>query len=207
MTSISIIGVGNMGSAIASIAVKGGAEVQLIARDAEKGAAAAVSSGATAATYGDALTGDVVVLALPYPAIAEVLATYGSQLSGKTIVDISNPVDFFTFDSLVTPADGSAAHVISRAVPGATVLKAFNTTFAATLGSGQVGGLPTTVLIVGDDTAAKAELAAVIQAGGVGAIDAGSLKRARELEAMGFLQLTLAATEKVGWASGFAVVK
>ena len=86
------------------------------------------------------------------------------------------------------------------------MLKAFNTTFAATLASGTVGSLPTTVLIAGDDADAKALLAEIVTAGGLAAIDAGALRRARELEAIGFLQITLAAGEKVSWTGGFGVV-
>ena len=84
------------------------------------------------------------------------------------------------------------------------MLKAFNTTFAATLAATTVGPKPT-VFIAGDDTAAEAALADLITAGGVHAIDAGSLARAHELEAIGFLQLTLAA-EKISWTGGFGVV-
>lgn len=69
-----------------------------------------------------------------------------------------------------------------------------------------VGPLTTTVLIAGDDADAKAALADVVTSGGLNAIDAGPLKRARELEAVGFLQLTLAANEKVSWTGGFGVV-
>jgi len=87
------------------------------------------------------------------------------------------------------------------------VLKAFNTNFAGTLASGTVGGsMPTTVLIAGDDASAKAQLSAIVTDGGLRAIDAGSLSRARELEALGFLQLTLAAGEKISWTGGFAGV-
>ena len=84
---------------------------------------------------------------------------------------------------------------------------AFSTPFAATLVSGTVGAERTTVLIAGDDADAKASLAAVIEAGGLRAVDAGSLRRARELEAFGFLQLTLAAGDKTSWTSGFALAK
>jgi hypothetical protein len=210
MTSITIIGAGNMGSAIAGIAAKGGASVQVLTREDEQATVAANTAGGStvAGVIGDAITGDIVVLALPYPAVSDVLAQYAGRLDGKTIVDITNPLDFSTFDSLVVPADSSAAQEIAATVPAAKVLKAFNTTFAGTLSSGQVGGQqPNTVLIAGDDSDAKAALASVIEAGGIATIDAGSLKRARELEAMGFLQLTLAASEKVSWMGGFAVVK
>ncbi len=85
------------------------------------------------------------------------------------------------------------------------MVKAFNTTFAATLG-GSVGDHPTTVLIAGDDAAAKTLVGDVVTAGGLRAVDAGAQSRARELEALGFLQITLAAGEKVPWTGGFAVV-
>ena len=191
MTTVSIIGNGNMGTAIGDIVAAGGNTVEFIGRDADA-----------------AITGDIVVLAVGYPAVAEIIAAHGEKLAGKVVVDITNPLNFETFDSLVVPADGSAASVIAGQLPDSTVLKAFNTNFAATLASKSVGGAaPTTVLIAGDDSDAKALLASVLGAAGVDAVDAGSMARARELEAIGFLQLTLAVQEKVGWAAGFALTK
>jgi hypothetical protein len=122
------------------------------------------------------------------------------------VVDITNPLNFETFDSLTVPADSSAAAEIAAALPQSRVLKAFNTTFAGTLAAGTVGDLTTTVLIAGDDADAKSILAGVITSGGLKAIDAGSLSRARELEAIGFLQITLAANEKIAWTGGFGIV-
>ncbi|AYG04660.1 NADPH-dependent F420 reductase [Gryllotalpicola protaetiae] len=191
MTSVTIFGSGNMGSAIAGVLASGGASVQHI------------GSSETNAQ----VTGDIVVLAVPYPALAAIATNYGEQLAGKVVVDITNPLDFETFDALVVPEGSSAAAQLQQSVPGAHVLKAFNTNFAATLASGQIGPEKTTVLIAGDDDAAKSALAAAIEAGGLAAIDAGSLRRAHELEALGFLQLTLAVGEKIGWNAGFAVVK
>jgi predicted dinucleotide-binding enzyme len=69
-----------------------------------------------------------------------------------------------------------------------------------------VGDQPTTVLIAGDDADAKAQLGDLVTAGGLRAVDAGSLARARELEAVGFLQMTLSARDTVPWTGGFAVV-
>jgi predicted dinucleotide-binding enzyme len=205
MADITIIGAGNMGSAIAGVVTSGGKSVQILARDEAR--AAAANARATVGTIGDPITSDIVVLALPYPAVDEVLAAYAGQLDGKVLVDLTNPLDFSTFDSLVVPAGASAAAGIAEKVPGARVLKAFNTTFAATLASGTVGSEKTSVLIAGDDADAKAALAALLLAGGLKAVDAGSLKRAHELEALGFLQLTLAATEKTSWTSGFALAE
>ena len=188
MAHISIIGTGNMGQAIAAVAGRGGHTVSLL------GPADL-----------DAPLGDVVVLAVPYPAIADVLAARGANLAGKIVVDITNPLNFETFDSLTVAADGSATAEIAAALPDSRVLKAFNTTFAGTLAAATVGPLTTTVLIAGDDADAKTELAGIVTSGGLKAIDAGSLARARELEAIGFLQITLAAGEKISWTGGFGV--
>ncbi len=189
MTTVSIVGTGTMGAAIAGLVDKAGHSAQLLG---SKDASTPV-------------TGEVVVLAVPYPAISEVLAQRGEQLAGKVVVDITNPVDFASFDSLTVPADSSAAAEIAAALPTSRVLKAFNTTFAATLAAGTIGQQPTTVLIAGDDAAAKSQLVQIVTAGGLQALDAGSLRRARELEALGFLQLTLAAAHKISWTGGFTV--
>ena len=190
MTHISIIGAGNMGQAISALATEGGNTVEVFnTSDADK-----------------PVTGDIVVLAVPYPAVADIVSQRADQLAGKVVVDITNPLDFETFDSLVVPSDGSAADEISSGLPDSRVLKAFNTNFAATLASGRVGELLTTVLIAGDDQDAKSLLADVVTAGGLRALDAGALSRARELEALGFLQLTLAAGEKISWTGGFGAV-
>lgn len=84
-------------------------------------------------------------------------------------------------------------------------MKAFNTNFAATLVSGELGGGPTVVQLAGDDDAAKKLLADVLTAAGLTVADAGALKRARELEALGFLQMVLAVREQISWTGGFAV--
>ena len=191
MAHVSILGAGNMGPAIASLVTKGGNTVELFrSGDADK-----------------PVTGEVVVLAVPYPAVADVIAQRREQLAGRIVVDITNPMNLETFDSLVVPADGSATAEIAAALPQSRVVKAFNTNFAATLASGTIGELPTTVLIAGDDADAKAQVAGIVTAGGsLRAIDAGDLRRARELEALGLLQITLAAAEKIAWTGGFAVV-
>ncbi|WP_028245591.1 NADPH-dependent F420 reductase [Pseudoclavibacter soli] len=192
MSTITVIGQGNIGKAVEAIAQRGGNTVQFVGHEADA-----------------TIEGDIVVLAVPYPALAEIAGHLGAQLAGKTVVDVTNPLDFNTFDSLVVPADASAAAELQAQLPAAKVLKAFNTNFAATLATGKVGSSDqtTTVLIAGDDEAAKAALGEFVTAGGLNAVDAGSLKRARELEAIGFVQLTLGAGEKIGWDAGFALVK
>ena len=190
MTTVSIIGTGNMGSAIGAIVAAGGNSVEVVGRDAS-----------------DPITGDIVVLAVPHFAIDEIVAARGADLAGRIVVDITNPLNFETFDSLVVPADGSRASELAKSLPESRVLKAFNTNFAATLATKTVGDAhPTTVLVAGDDDLAKQALIDIVRAGGVNAVDAGSLSRARELESVGFLQLTLAVQEKVGWNAGVALV-
>jgi predicted dinucleotide-binding enzyme len=189
MAKISIIGTGNMGQAIAGIAAKGGHEVELL----------------NTSHAAQAVTGDIVVLAVPYPSVAAVLSERADQLAGKVVVDITNPIDFATFDGLTVPADSSAAAEIAAALPTARVVKAFNTNFGGTLASGSIGSQTTTVLVAGDDADAKALLGGIVAAAGLKTVDAGSLKRARELEALAFLQITLAAGEKISWTGGFAV--
>ena len=207
MSAVTVIGTGNVGSAVAGVVAKGGASVQILGRTAGKADALAAQLGGTAGAVGDAITGEIVVLAVPYDALAGIAEQYGSQLDGKILVDVTNPVDMTTFDGLTVPADSSAAAELQARVPSAKVLKAFNTNFAGTLASGQVGDVPTTVLVAGDDADAKQALVDVVTAGGVAAAAIGSLKRARELEAFAFLQISLAAQEIVGWGGGFALRK
>ena len=190
MTTVSIIGKGNMGGAIASIVTAAGITPQIVDQGQDD----------------VAVTGDIVVLAVPHPAVAEIISARGAELAGKVVVDITNPVNFETFDSLVVPADSSKAAEIATALPDSKVVKAFNTTFAGTLAAGTVGGETTTVIVAGDDADAKDAVKAFVTASGLKVKDAGALKRARELEAFGFLQIGLAASEQVGWTGGFAVV-
>lgn len=190
MATYTVFGTGNMANAIGGVLAAGGAAVDYVSHEQNTGAN---------------VTGDVVVLAVPHHAVSEIIGAHRDALAGKIIVDITNPLNFETFDSLVVPAGSSKATEIQNELPGARVLKAFNTNFAATLASGKVGETKTTVLVAGDDADAKAVLVAGVKAGGLNAIDAGSLKRAHELEAIGFLQLTLAAGETISWAGGFAL--
>ncbi len=190
MALITVIGTGSMGQAIAGLAAKGGHAVQSLGR----------------ADVDQPVSGDIVVLAVPASALPEVLAKRAESLVGRTVVDITNPVDMTTFDSLAVPADSSQAALLAQALPHSRVLKAFNTTFASTLVSAMVGRQPTTVLIAGDDARAKEQLAEVVRSAGLMAVDAGSLRRARELESIGFLQITLAVAGRIGWTGGFALV-
>ena len=128
-----------MARGIATRALAGGHTVTLLGTDQEKAQALAseLAGDVRAGTVGDPLSGDVVVLAVWYQALDDVLGRYGDQLAGRTVVDITNPVDPQTYAPLIVEA-GSAAQEIAAKAPGAKVVKAFNTTFAGSLVEGQV---------------------------------------------------------------------
>jgi NADPH-dependent F420 reductase len=210
---ITIIGAGNMGGGIATRVLAGEHSVRLTDRDPAKAKALAEElrqriPGADVADSGPAAAGqaDIVVLALPFPAGKEVATAYGEQLAGKTVVDICNPVDFATFDSLVVPPGTSGAEQIAAAAPGARVVKAFNTTFAGNLVAGEGGGAPLDVFIAGDDAEAKQAVADLAASGGLRPIDAGPLRRARELEGFQFLHMTLQQTLGTDWSSAIKIL-
>lgn len=204
MTSITIIGRGKMGSAIANIAGRAGASVQIVSRSAKP---ARDHPDATYAVLGDDLTGDLVVLAVPYGAYPGILGHYRNRLGGKAVVDISNPIDFTTYEQPEALHNSSTALELAKQLPSdVAVLKAFNVNFADTLMTRTNGTTTTTVLFAGDDAEGKIALADLLRAAGLRAIDVGPLQRSRQLEAIGFLQMVLASSGKTRFESGFTLL-
>lgn len=201
---VTIIGTGNMARGIGSRVVAGGHDLTVVGKDAEKAEAVAADLGGevNTAVSGDRIEGDVVVLAVYYPDARSAVEEHGDQLAGKPVVDITNPVNE-TVDELVVPPDGSATDELQRLAPDARFVKAFNTTFANTLRSGD---RELDVLIAGDDEDAKQAVAQLARDGGLNAIDAGPQKRARELEALGLLHMGLQGTLGTGFASAVRFV-
>jgi NADPH-dependent F420 reductase len=204
---ITIIGTGNMARGIATRALAGGHSVTLLGTETTKAKALAdeLSGDVRAAQVGDPLSGDVVVLAVWYAALDDVLRRYGDQLDNKVVVDITNPIDVESFEPLVLEA-GSAAQEIAAKAPGAKVVKAFNTTFAGTLGEGRVAGHPLDVLIASDHADAKQAVTRLVADAGMRPIDAGPLKRAREIEALGYLHMALQQPLDTKYASAVKVL-
>jgi len=194
MSSVSIVGLGNMASALADRALAGGNAVEIIGRDpAKANELAAALGGATVGAAGTAPAGDIVILAVPYASAAAVVSQYGDALQGKVIVDITNPVTP-DFKGFVTPEGSSGAQEIAKAAPaGAHVVKAFNTLFANVLKVGSAEGRPLDVFIAGDDAQAKARVSAFIESLGLRPMDTGQLPMARALENVALLQLGLVA--------------
>ena len=207
MTAITIIGAGNMARGIATRALAAGHGVQILARDESKaGALAGELGGATSGSLTAPVTGDIVVLALPYDAEPRRRRQRRDALAGKVVVDISNPVDFATFDRLVTPDDSSAAQEIQKAIPASKVVKGFNTVFAGTLVAGQVAGEKLDVALAADDAEAKDAVAALVESAGMRAIDAGPLKRAHQLEGVGFLHMAVQGQLGNTWSTAVKII-
>jgi len=196
MTSVSIIGSGNMASAIGALALKGGNAVEILGRDAAKAAALAASlgDGATAGTWGAAPAGDIVILAVLFDSAVPIVSQYGDALAGKVIIDITNPFNP-SATGLATPHDTSIAQMVAKAAPAsALVVKAFNTIFRDVLAAGG----PLDVFMAGDDAQAKASVSAFIKSLGLRPWDAGDLTMAHWLEGAGLLSVGLA-----GHGAGF----
>ena len=190
MTTISIIGSGNMATAIGTRAAKHGHTIEVMSRDTAKAQALAdqIGNGATVGTFGARPAGDIVIVAVPYTNAVSVVANYGDALAGKVIIDISNT---FNADAtgLVTPDGTSGAQEIAKAAPAsAHVVKAFNTVFGHVLAQGR----PLDVLIAGDDARAKASVSAFIESLGLRPLDTGDLAMAHWLEGVGPLLMGLA---------------
>jgi 8-hydroxy-5-deazaflavin:NADPH oxidoreductase len=209
MASISIIGSGNMARGIGTRMTAAGHDVQIVDRDPAKAGELAerLEGGATSGSLGEALTGDLVVLALPFDAATSVVQEHGDALGGKVIVDITNPVDFATWAGLVVPPDTSGAQEIAKLAPSsASVVKAFNTTFAGTLEAGEVDGQPLDVFVAGDDENAKAAVTAAVEAAGLRALDVGDLAKAHWLEGMGLLHMGLQMARGTNFATALKLV-
>jgi predicted dinucleotide-binding enzyme len=191
MSSISVIGSGNMARAIGARAVKGGNEVEVSSRDPAKAETLAkrLGGGATAGMFGAAPVGEIVVLAVPYANAVPVVAQYGDVLAGKVIVDITNPFDADA-TGLVTADGTSIAQEIAKTAPAsAHVVKAFNTIFGHVLAQ---EGRMMDALLAGDDSQAKASVSVFIESLGLRPLDVGGLGMARWLEGAGLLVVGLA---------------
>ncbi|WP_138466666.1 NADPH-dependent F420 reductase [Poseidonocella sp. HB161398] len=170
---IAVIGKGNIGSGLEQALKAAGHAAEAFGRDADLGAAVAAA--------------EAVILATPYGAAAEIARA--ADFSGKLVIDLSNPVSA-DFSGLAVSGDSSAAEEIAKLMPGATVAKAFNTIFAQHYASGlKIGGAPIQTFVAADDEGARATVKALAESLGLEPVDAGPLKNARYLEAMGFLNI------------------
>jgi len=188
---VTIIGTGNMGSAFVKQLTKAGHAVRVAGRDLAKAQAlAAQYPGAQAVSAAGAAAGsDAIVVATGYGDAIAALRAVG-DLDGKTIIDITNPLtpDYM---GLTLGYDTSAAEEIARALPGAHIVKAFNTLFAQVLADGPAfaNGQRGSVFFASDSASAKTTVKTLIDSIGFQAVDAGGLKNARYLEPLAGLNI------------------
>ena len=189
-----VIGAGNMGSGFVQQLSAAGHTVRVTARDAAKAAAvAALYNHATAVPAAGAAEGqDAVILATGFGDAVAALQSVGS-LQGKVVVDITNPLTA-DYMGLTLGHSTSAAEEIAKAVPGAFVVKAFNTVLAQVLNQGASlsDGSKVTVFYASDSDAAKARVKELAESLGFVTADAGGLKNARYLEPLAGLNIYFA---------------
>jgi 8-hydroxy-5-deazaflavin:NADPH oxidoreductase len=205
MSSISIIGTGNMARAIGTLAIAGGNTVEVMGRDQSKAAdlAKALGGSATTGEWGAVPAGDIVIVAVLYASVVPVVAEYGDALEGKVIVDISNPFNPAA-DGLALGEDTSVAQEAAKAAPAsASVFKAFNTIFGHVLEKGR----PLDVFVAGDNAQAKAGVEAFIESLGLRPVDTGGLKMAHWLEGAGLIVMGLARHGVGNWDFALGVTE
>jgi 8-hydroxy-5-deazaflavin:NADPH oxidoreductase len=189
---IGIIGDGNVGSALARGLKRAGHEVRAVGND-----KMAIKDAASWA--------EVVMLAVPFAAIDDVVKEVGNVVEGKTLVDVTNALDAKM--SLAVGFTTSGAEELQKKLPQTRVVKAFNTQFAQHMDSGRLGDQRLTVFVVGDDAAAKSDVTQLATAIGFEAVDAGPLANARLLEPLGYLNIQLGYVLGLGTKIGLKLVR
>jgi predicted dinucleotide-binding enzyme len=203
--NVTIIGNGNMAKGIGTRLVSGGHKVTIHVQDEATGnelveqlKQVSDSADVSTAATGSA-TDDIVIVATPYTEVENVAKSYDG-LEGKIVVDITNPVDFDTFQLIPEPGQ-SGAQEVAKLLPGAKVVKAFNTTLAGALVAGKVDGKELDVFIAGDDQEAKDQVSELIKTSGMRPIDVGPLANARHLEGFGLIQMAIQDQINGNWMS------
>jgi predicted dinucleotide-binding enzyme len=201
---ISIIGAGNVGRALASSATRAGHTVTITSLSSESAESVAAETGATATTSNlDAVrNADVVVLAVPASAIADLASEVGEALAGKAVIDATNRP---TPDASGATGPTSLAEEIQAQLPKAHVIKALNTVFASRQAEPVVAGIAVDGYAAGDDADAKGRVLDFLETLGFRPVDAGPLVNARTLEGMAWLNISLNLKDGT-WQDGWKLV-
>lgn len=189
--NISILGDGNVGSALARGLEKAGHDVRTCGHDPDRERQLAEA-------------GDVIILAVPFGAVDEVASTIASRVNGKTVVDVTNAIT--PEMKLALGFTTSGAEELQKKLPGAHVVKAFNTDFASTMDSGEAKGEQVAAFVASDDDRAKEIVLEIAEDIGFDPIDAGPLENARLLEPLAMLNIQLGHKLGLGSDSGIKVV-
>lgn len=208
---LAIIGSGNIGRSIGTWASASGYEVIFSAKDlkhAQDAAKAAGKNSKSASVHDAVEMADMVLLAVPYGAVKEILSDTGPLLRGKVLIDVTNALNS-DFSGLTLGFTTSAAEEIQKLAPGAKVVKAFNTVFASVYASQnpKIKGNKVSVFYAADDKEAKTKVAGLISKMGLDAVDAGPLKAARSLEPLALLNINLGYGLGHGTLVGFSFLR
>lgn len=208
---LGVIGSGNIGKGVGSWAAKVGYDVTFSGKNeaGAKAAAQAAGHGAKAANVRGAVeAADLVLLAVPYGAVKEVLTDIRPLLRGKTVIDATNALSA-DFSSLMLGFTTSAAEEIAKLVPDAHVVKAFNTVFAQVYASQnpKIQGKAISVFVAGDNKEATEQVQALVTKMGFDAVNAGLLKSARNLEPLAMLNISLGYGQGLGTSMGFTLLR
>jgi predicted dinucleotide-binding enzyme len=190
MTTISIIGSGNMATTIGTRAARHGHTIEFMSRNAAKAQALAdqIGDGATVGTFGATPAGDIVIVAVLYAGAVDVVAHFGDALAGKILIDITNPFNADVTGLATTVGDSMSQRIAAAAPEDTQVVKAFNTILQGVLAEDK----PVDVFFAGDSSEAKVRVAAFLESLDMRPLDAGALEMAHVLEWAGVLLVGVA---------------
>ncbi len=199
--NICIIGPGKVGSGLGRIWAHKGHHIAFsFSRDAEKlkRIAAAIPHASSADIRDAVKESEIVLLSVRWESLEDALKAAGN-LDSKIVIDCTNPVKNDLSDLTVGHVT-SAAEEIAKKIPGARVVKAFNTVFAEVYQSDSrlFGMRKPTMFYCGDDAEAKHIVSKLIIDAGFEACDTGPLKNARYLEPVAMLMIQLGYGQGMG---------
>lgn len=204
---VAIIGAGNVGTALATSIGRAGHEVIITSRDPKDAEQAASASGARVgeSNAAAAAQADVVIPAVGMNEIEALAEEIAEPAAGKPVVDVTNRISFGENGPEIDTSS-SNAEVISELLPDSPVVKAFNTLFATHQDDPTADGVQLDGYVAGDDAPAKATVLELVRSIGLRPIDVGPLVRARQLEALAFLNMALNIVNNGTWQSGWKLV-
>jgi 8-hydroxy-5-deazaflavin:NADPH oxidoreductase len=205
--NIAIIGAGNVGRALGTSFVRAGHSVTIASRDPEDAGNVAASTGAKVADSNAdaAAAADIVVLATPFSSAPEIATEIAEAVNGKIVVDATNRMSYGAEGPDIDTTTSNAEE-LATLLPGASVVKAFNTLFASNQSDPIAEGVQLDGYVAGNDAAAKAKVLDLVASIGLKPVDVGPLNRARQLEGLAFLNITLNVANGGSWQSGWKLV-
>jgi 8-hydroxy-5-deazaflavin:NADPH oxidoreductase len=209
---IGIIGSGSVAQTLGTGYIEKGHDVMLGTRDPSKLAAWQANSGenASVGTFAEAAKfGDVIFLSVASAAIDSAIELTGVEaFAGKTVIDLSNPMDFSggVPPRFTATVGNSLGEHVQRALPDSNVVKAFNSIGIAVMTDPVFDGETATHFIAGNSEAAKAEATKLIEEFGWDVVDLGGIEQSFFLEALASLWVNYAVKAN-DWNMAFRLLR